>query len=168
MRSFGEYAPKMLENPNSKISFCYIHYRNGSELSAAGKYCAGMCGIAATTITVESDYMNQFYNGMMSIFHEMLFYKMGHAEEQVLTCFYDRHPELCTIYNGDYYSILTNYHFIREDYHSVKYHFIHEAINKGRKNIASVAACKIIESVNAGIITLDNNEVNWLHAIKGV
>ena len=25
MRSFNEYAPKMLENPNPKVSFCYIH-----------------------------------------------------------------------------------------------------------------------------------------------
>lgn len=165
MRSFSTYAPKMLENPNPKVSFCYIHYRDAQELTPNNKFCAGLCGVGATAFTVEADYMNQFYNGAMSIFHEILFNKMGHADEQVLTYFHNKHPELCTIYYGDYYSILTNYHFVREDYHSVKYHFIQEAINKGQKDIAKVAASKVLNSIHAGVLTLDENECTWLLSI---
>ena len=166
MRSFNEYALKMLENPNPKVSFCYIHYRNGQELSLNNKFCAGFCGIGATAFTVEADYMNQFYNGTMSIFHEILFNKMGHADEQVLTYFHHKHPELCTIYYGDYYSILTNYHFVREDFNSVKNFFINEAIKKGNSNLALVCISHVLRSIREGHLILSDSDYTHLVSLE--
>ena len=161
MRSFNEYAYKMIENPNPKISLCYIHYRD-YELSIKEKFCRGVCGIGATAFTVESEYIDTFYCGTMSIFYEILSHKMGHADEQVLTYFYQKYPELCTIYNGDYYSILQNYHYVREDYNCIKYNFILEAMRKGRSDIAHTAALKVLDSVKVGAITLCEEEMKWL------
>ena len=166
MRSFSTYAPKMLENPNPKVSFCYIHYRNSHELSIHRQFCAGLCGVGGTAFTVEADYMNQFYNGTMSIFHEILFNKMGHADEQVLTYFHNKYPELCSIYYGDYYSILTNYHFVREDYQSVKYHFIQEAINKGRSDLALVCISQVFRSVREGCLILSESDYTSLVSLE--
>lgn len=165
MREFNEYAPKIIENPNPKISFCYIHYRNAYELSINTNFLAGMCGIAAGSFTVQSEYVDSFYNGTISVYHEILSYKMGHAEEQVMTYFYQRYPELCTIYNGDYGSILKNYHYVHDDYNCIKHYFINEAINKGRRDLASTAALKILDSVKVGALSLHQDEINWLRTI---
>lgn len=162
MRGFHEYASKMIENPHPKVSFCYIHYRNEHELSIHKRFCAGMCGVGGTAFTVESSYVDQFYNGTMGIFHEIISYKMGHADEQVLTYFHQRYPHLCTIYYGDYYSILQNYHYVRDDYNCIKYNFIVESIHKGRRDIASTAISKVLESVRIGALLLDQHEIDWL------
>jgi hypothetical protein len=165
MRGFHEYASKMIENPHPKVSFCYIHYRNEHELSIHKRFCAGMCGVGGTAFTVESSYVDQSYCGMISIYHEILSYKMGHSDEQVLTYFYQRYPHLCTIYYGDYYSILQNYHYVRDDYNCIKHYFINEAINKGRHDLASTAALKILDSVKVGALSLHQDEINWLSSI---
>lgn len=166
MRSFSTYAPKMLENPNPKVSFCYIHYRNGQELTLKNNFCAGFCGVGATAFTVEAEYINQFYNGTMSIFHEILFHKMGHADEQVLTCFYNKYPELCSIYYGDYYSILANYHFVREDYNSIRKYFIKETINKGRSDLALICISNVLASVRKNYLILSESDYTSLVSLE--
>jgi len=166
MRSFSEYAPQIINNPHPKISFCYIHYRDKEDLSSVHtRFNLGYCGVAAGAITAEAEYIDQFYNGAMSIFHEMLLHKMGHGEEQVIAYFHYRYPELCTIYNGDYYSILTNYHGIRDDYSTIKRCFIIQALVKERRDIALVARDAVLNSVKNSILTLEDSEIAWLSSI---
>ena len=142
MRSFAESVPKMLANPRPKIAMCYIHFRGANELQSMKQYFreGGPCGIAATCFTVEATYMNRFYNGIQSIFHEMLLNGVGHSEEGAMVYFFHRYPELCTIYCGDYYSCATNYHEPREDYNTVRWFFIEQCLHKGRVDLAKEAA----------------------------
>ena len=99
------------------ISFCYIHYRGANDMLKSSTYAkGGCCGVAATCYTIEKQYVASFYNGCLSIFHELLAYGLYHANEQVMTYFYDRFPEKCNIYSGDYYSVASNYIAITEDY----------------------------------------------------
>ena len=166
IRGFDTYAPKMLENPNPKISFCYIHYRSAVELSSVKtSFNKGQCGVAAGAFTVATEYVDQMFTGMMSIFYEMLSHKTGHGEEQVMTYFYNRYPESCTIYYGDYYSILSNYHAVREDYSTIKCFFIQNALLKGRKDLASAAAKAVLLSVKNNILILNPKEINYLNSI---
>lgn len=166
LRNFEEYAPLMIANPHPKISLCYIHFRGRDEMAMTSKFSrGGFCGIGATAFTAESKYIDQFYNGTMGIYHEMLANTIGHADEQVLTHFHYRYPELCTLYYGDYYSILSNYHALRDDYTSVKHHFINEALAKGRQDLASVAAKTALISVKNGTLQLNEGEVAWLNSI---
>jgi len=149
-RKFTEYSVKMLDNPNPKVSCCYIHYRSSSELSNMKEYMeyGGKCGVAATAFTVHKDYADKFKNAMFSIFNEMLYRGYGHSDETLMTYCYDRFPELFTIYYGDYYSILTNYHEPQEDLNSIKQFFIYEALNKNRPDLANHAICAIIDSLS--------------------
>jgi hypothetical protein len=166
MRGFDIYAPKMLEHPNPKRSFCYIHYRSPSELSSVKTpFNNGECGVAGGAFTAAAEYVDQFYTGMMSIYYEMLSHKIGHGDEQVMTHFYNRYPESCTIYYGDYYSILSNYHAIREDYNTVKEFFIHKALAKGKKDLATAAANAALMSFKNNTLKISPAEVNYLKTI---
>lgn len=167
IKDFDKYIPIILNNPNPKISFCYIHYRGKEELKSMKKYLEyyGPCGIAAGIITIQKDYVNKFYNGIFSIFHEMLLNLVGHSEESVITYFYDRYPDLCTIYYGDYYSLASNYHEPLEDYKSIKKYFINESIKKGRKDLAIECSNKILKLVNDKKINLNEDEQNFLKNI---
>jgi len=158
LRHFGPGTQRILDNPRPKISFCYIHYRSHEELQdrIVQKNQGGYCGIASGCLTIEADYINKFYTGCISIFYEMLFHGVGHAEEQIFNYFYDRHPELCDIYYGDYYSILTNYHHPVEDYNSIKRFFIEEAIRKGRADLAKECAKSILVAVNKGLLKVED------------
>ena len=167
MRDFVTAATKCLQNPNPKISMCYIHYRSHSELQdrLTHRVQGGYCGIAATSLSVDAEYVSRFYNGCLSIFHEMMAYGIGHAEEQVLTTFYDRFPELCTLTYGDYYSILMNYHAPIQDYPSIRHFFINEAIHKGRRDVAKACAKEVLKAVEAGQLSLQEGELASLRSL---
>jgi glycosyl transferase family 25 len=165
MRNFDKYSKKMLNNPNQKISMCYIHYRNHNELYPIKLYLqnGGPCGVAATSFTVQKEYVNRFYNGCLSIFHETLNNCVGHCDEQILTYFYDKYPELCNIFYGDYYSILTNYHEPIEDHQCIVHFFIKEAINKGRKDLAEICATKLIKTIKK--YNLSTHNLSYLKSL---
>jgi FkbM family methyltransferase len=140
LRRLAEEGPAMLAAPHPKVSFCYIHYRGAAEMTMTSAFASGgCCGVGATCFTVERDYVRRFYSGCMSIFHELVLHGLGHHEEQIMAYFYHRYPELCTIYYGDYYSIVTNYHGAKEDIPSIRHFFINEAKAKGRSDLAAAA-----------------------------
>ena len=138
MRNFHEGARIMVENPLEKIRFCYIHYRGDEELKDIKNFYAngGPCGVAATAFTVQREYVSRFYNGIFSVFNETLMQGVGHSDEQCMTYFCWKYPELCNYYYGDYYSILSNYHHPIEDQDSIRYYFIDACRQKGREDLA--------------------------------
>ena len=162
MRNLSSAVSELVLKPHPKIAMCYIHYRSREELRDNSPFHnGGLCGVAGGGFTVEATYASRFYTGCMSIFYELLSKGKGHAEEQVMTYFYDRYPELCTLYYGDYYSILSNYSGVREDYPSIRRFFIQESLNKGRKDLA--AACA--KTVLASPIKLSDDERRFLENI---
>jgi general stress protein CsbA len=121
---------KIIENPRPKITVLYIHYRSSEELEDMDTMCdMGICGIAATVFSIEASYVNRFYSTMWSIFYEQLARGIGHTEETIMTYCYERKPELFNLYYGDYYSLVTNYTGVREDFPSIKKYFIIQTIN---------------------------------------
>jgi len=164
VRKLSEYAPKMLDNPNDKISVCYIHYRSEYEIKDMKSYMefGGNCGIASTAYTVHSDYIERYYTSMFSIFYEMLFTGYGHTDETVMVYCHQRYPELFTIYYGDYYSIFTNYHEPLEDYDSIKNFYILSCLEKNRKDLALFCVESILKSYKNKKILLDSEEINFL------
>lgn len=157
-RNMRKYACKMLDNPRPKIAVCYIHYRSHEELSDMQQYMkhGGPCGIAATAFTLEEHYVYKFYTLMLSIFNEKLFLGLGHTEETVMVYCYDRHPELFTLFYGDYYSVFTNYHEPIEDIPAIVSFFIKPAFNAGRHDLVIHAAKTILDSVDKNNIMMDN------------
>jgi hypothetical protein len=149
LQNVSTYAPKMLENPNPKISACYIHYRSKKELDDMQSFFSngGPCGMAATVFTADRDYIDRFYSGMMQLFHEQLCKGTGHSDEQVMTYCYDRYPELFHIYNGEYYSILTNYHEPTADINSIRGLFVYCCVNAGRNDLAREATKRVLDAL---------------------
>ena len=168
IRNFNTGSVKMLNNPNPKISLCYIHYRSHDELYPMTKFFNNnidFCGFASGVFTIEKDYINRFYNGCLSIFHESLCNGVGIAEELIFTYFYDKYPELCNIYYGDYYSVLDNYHEPINDFICIKLFFIDEAIKKGRQDLAEICKNKLITSVKKNNINIESNDLLFLKNI---
>ena len=172
MKDFNTYAIKMLDNPNPKISFCYIHYRTREEMYTLLNTIGGFCGIAATSFTLDHHYIKAFYINIFKLFYELLNNSIGHAEEQIFTLFYDRHPELCNIYYGDYYSILKNYHEPIDDFNCIIHNYIKETITKGRKDLALSCAISIMNTINnnnnrtqTNYINIDKHQIEYLETI---
>jgi hypothetical protein len=144
---------RVLINPKPKITCLYIHYRSSKFLeNMVDAVNNGICGIAGTFFSVEKSYIDKLYTTFQSIFYEMLSKQIGHNEEQVLTYIYDRYPELFTLYYGDYYSVITNYHNPVRDWHTIRWCFIDQAIIYNRLDLAKDASNKVYESVMLGII----------------
>ena len=163
VRDFAKNYKTMLENPQPKVRICYIHYRGKEELSDMKRFMDqnGPCSLAATAFTMEADYVQRFYASMFSIFYEKLYRGVGHSEETVMAFCYDRYPELFNIYQGDYYSVFTNYLDLVEDTDSIINFFIINAIKSNRLDLANEAANNILKANE----NLDEGKVNFLRSI---
>jgi len=158
-----EYLQIAFENPKPKIAVNYIHYRSKKELCDMNKYMPnfGPCGIAAGFMTVESSFVYPLYTRALSVFYEQLANGVGHSEETVLVFLFDRWPELFTIYYGDYYSNISNYLEVVRDHWSIRWHFIQNAWNAGRKDVAIIAAKAVLASSSLEA-NLSNEDIDAL------
>jgi len=141
VRDFPNGLWPILNNPRPKIGLCYVHYRSKQELYPMKKYLAhgGYCAIAAGMFTVESNFVDKLYMEMMSILYEQVGQGIGHSDEQVMIYVYDRHPEWFSLFFGDYYSLITNYHHGKEDKQSIQTFFIQNAMQDNRNDLAEQA-----------------------------
>jgi len=161
--NISESAHRMLANPKDKVTALYIHYRGSAELKDTEKFLhKTQCGMACTAYSVEAKYVDKFYSCMWSICYDLLYKGLGHGDEQVMTLCYDRYPELFNLYYGDYYSVLANYHHVRQDWNSVIWHFIKNALSASRKDLALQAAHNILESVNLKLLVLPDEQKAYI------
>jgi hypothetical protein len=163
----AEFIPKMLESPNTKFSCLYIHYRPHNLIDNMEKYLEyyNPCSLAAGVWTIEKDIVDLFYTRFMSIFYEQISRGVGHSEESVLVYMYDRYPEMFTLNYGDYYSLLTNYHNVVRDYHSIKNYFILETLRNNRLDLAQNCVKRALVSVENRTLELPKEEIDFLNSI---
>jgi len=157
----------MMDNPRSKVTVTYIHYRHHDSLKDIRKTLCngGICGVAGTVFTVEKSFLNIFYSRFFEIFYEQLAIGVGHTDEQILLYMYDRWPELFNLSYGDYYSVVSNYHLPVRDFETIKRYFIFSAIQAGRKDLASEAAKAVVLSYNTGKINVVKDDIEMLYSI---
>jgi len=161
-----ESAHRALANPKPKVSALYIRYRGSVELQDLDTFLhKSQCGMACTAYSVEAKYVDKFYSCMWSIFYDLLYKGFGHNDEQVMTLCYNKYPELFNLYYGDYYSVLANYHHVRQDWNSAIWHFINNAIPAGRHDLAFKAAQNILESVALNLLTLPIEDKKYMESI---
>jgi hypothetical protein len=79
--------------------------------------------------------------------------------------FYFRYPELCNIYYGDYYSILTNYLYVTEDYSTIRQYFIQTSLDVGRSDLAKTCITSVLDSVSKGYLTISDNDMGDLTSL---
>lgn len=148
LRNLESSVESICKNPRPKIGCCYIHYRSSHELYPMRKFLeyGGPCSVANTSFTVSCDYVDRLYTKSMSILYEQITQCVGHTDEQVLVYVYNQHPEWFSLYYGDYYSVLTNYHRTIEDMESVRRFFIQNAQRDNQHHLVEDA----LESIRLG------------------
>jgi hypothetical protein len=166
---FQECAKELIQNPKPKIGVCYIHYRSSEELASMKDYVARQpCGVAAGVITAEASYIPAFHEHMWDVFHEMLDLRVGHSEETCLTYCVNRWPELFSVYYGDYYSLLTNYHYVSRDYELIKRNYIENVLRAKRYTLVQTVATHILESIRLKHMAISDHEVAWLQSLTSL
>jgi hypothetical protein len=155
----------MLENPHPKIGALYIHYRSKEDLNNMEWVCnQGTCGMAGGVFSVEKHLVRTLYTLAMSIFYEQMNKGVGHADEQIFTYCYNRRPDLFTLYYGDYYSLICNYHTVKKDWYTIKECFIKRTVGSCRRDLAVTAARKVLESVEKGDLRLSADDIQFLNS----
>ena len=145
MRGFPDAVYKMLDNPRPKISCGYIHYRSDSELYPMKEFMknGGKCCIGSGCFSIETSYVERFYEDIFQILNEQISLGVGHAEEQCIVYSYSKNPEWFNLYFADYYSLVTNYHETIEDIQCVQNNFINIARSVGRTDLVELASNSI-------------------------
>jgi len=154
VRSFSSAAPAMLDRPNHRLSCCYIHYRSPDQLYPIRQRngLAGQCGIAGTIFTVEKTYLDRVYAAMFGMMYTHISLGVGHTDEQIFVYLYDKHPEWFTLYFGDYFSCLTNYHSNVEDDWAIQNHFIDNARRAGRPDLVELAQQRVQPKTGSTVV----------------
>jgi hypothetical protein len=140
---------------NPKITACYIHYRSPQELQDVKSFVpGGPCAIAGNFWTIETNIVDKAYAAWYRLFYEQLAEGVGHADEQTFTLLHSRYPDLFNLYYGDYASVYTNYTYIRNDFHQIRWFFIQEAVKKGEIQIAKQALETCFKSIEVGALQM--------------
>lgn len=107
---------EVFEISRSKFSTCWIDYQPKELVENFELYFQyGRCGMCSGFFTGELTYFQKFCDKILSVFHECLEQGYGHADEQLYSIVYFRHPELFDPYFGDYQEMITNYVEVREN-----------------------------------------------------
>lgn len=153
-------AIRMLESPRPKVGALYIrHWSKGELKNLESTVESGSCGMAGTVFSVQKQYVERLYSAMMAIFFEMMTKEIGHTDEQVMTVCCHKYPELFSLYFGDYYSVISNYHEVINDWHCVKTAFIIPAIQDGDMMLANQAITALVNSYESGHLDIPHYEI---------
>lgn len=99
-----------------KFSTCYIDYIPNTLINDLPEYFKwGRCSLCSGFFTGNNVYMRKFCELVEEQFMEYLEKGYGHADEQLYSPIYFKHPEIFEVYYGDYKSMVTNYVNIVED-----------------------------------------------------
>jgi len=159
-------AIRMLESPKSKVAALLIRYWTHAERENLIETVEqGTCGMAGTVFSIEKAYVARFYSAMLSVFYELLFKEAGHTDEQVMTICYYRWPELFNLCYGDYYSVISNYHDVINDWHTTHYHVIDTALRDNNRNEAKKAARAIEHSVTNGRLSIADDDLSFIKSL---
>lgn len=120
-----------------KFSTCYIDYISEELVANLPEYFKwGRCSLCSGFFTGNGEYMLKFCNLIEKQFMEYLERGYGHADEQLYSPIFFKHPEIFEVYYADYRSMVTNYVKIVEDVHSVIRHFITNSFNNKKYSLA--------------------------------
>jgi hypothetical protein len=159
----GRIFPKIWQEFRDKFSTCYIDYQpkqlvidNPQEYYRYG----GRCSMCSGFFTGNKYYMTQFCDKIVEAFNDMLNINCGHADEQLFSIVYFRHPELFEFYLGDYSEMITNYGWVIDrPYEPVK-NVITNLYNSGQNSdLLYTLTSRWLQSYYLGCFNIDINIV---------
>jgi hypothetical protein len=96
-----------------KFSTCWIDYQPKELVENYPEYFKwGRCGMCSGFFTGRADYFKEFNKYILEEFYDCLEKGYGHADEQLYSIVYFKHPEIFEHYFGDYTEMITNYDIV--------------------------------------------------------
>lgn len=163
------FFPKIWQEFRDKFSTCYIDYQPKSLVIDNVKqyYQWGRCGMCSGFFTGNKYYMRQFCNEVIKEFNEMLLLEVGHADEQLFSIVFFKHPELFEFYFGDYAEMIVNYGWIYDRPHQPVINIITNLYNSDENwQLLKQATSRWLQSYSYGCFKIDDNTVNFVKKIN--
>ena len=114
-----------LYQKRDRFSTVYIDYIPESLVQNVPEYFKwGRCSMCSGFFTGNAHYMSTVCSLIIDQFLEYVNMGYGHADEQLYSPVYFKHPDLFSHYYGDYQQMITNYTFVYESAESPIYNFI--------------------------------------------
>ena len=98
--------------------------------------------------TGRADYFKQFNNYIIEEFYDCLEKGYGHADEQLYSIVYWKHPEIFEPYCGDYTEMITNYDTVTDRVTEPVRNLIRNSFEHGDYNVCLWACSKVLPSIN--------------------
>lgn len=132
-----------------KFSTCYIDYQPKSLVENYPEYFKwGRCGMCSGFFTGRGDYFKQFNDYILEAFHDCLEKGYGHADEQLFSIVYFKHPEIFDHYFGDYKEMITNYVSVVDNVDAPVRNLIRNSFNNKDYDICRKGCEAVIGSIH--------------------
>jgi hypothetical protein len=127
-----------------RFSTCYIDYIPESLINDTATYYQwGRCSMCSGFFTGATTYMYTVCGLIISQFLTYLEAGYGHADEQLYSPVFFKHPDLFEHYYGDYTEMITNYAFIYERPEPPIYNFIRNSFDN-KDYARCIKACEFL------------------------
>jgi len=165
-KNMSQFLPEIMRSPKPGIAMLYITYRSAEEIQDRKRYMqGGPCGLAGNFWTIEASCVDRLFLAFYEAFYGLLLEGVGHGDEQTFQFVYHRFPEMFSLSYGDYGSVYSNYFYPRDDYHSIRWFYIQQALNKGDRAAAKRAAEACCLSNKLETLSIDQGEVRFLEGL---
>jgi hypothetical protein len=163
------YFPKIWQEFRDKFSTCYIDYQPKSLVidNIQEYYKWGRCGMCSGFFTGNKYYMSTFCNFIIKAFDDMLNQEVGHADEQLYSIVYFRHPEIFEFYYGDYQEMIINYGWIYDKPEEPVRNIIRNLDNSDENyKLLKDVTNRWLQSYNLGCFTSNQNTYDYVKNIN--
>lgn len=132
-----------------KFSTCWIDYQPKELVNNYAEYFKwGRCGMCSGFFTGRADYFKEFNKYILEEFYDCLEKGYGHADEQLYSIVYWKHPEIFEPYCGDYADMVTNYDIVIDRVTEPVKNIIRNSFEHGDYETCLWACSKIVPSVD--------------------
>lgn len=132
-----------------KFSTCWIDYQPKQLVENYSEYFKwGRCGMCSGFFTGRADYFKEFNKYILEEFYDCLEKGYGHADEQLYSIVYWKHPEIFDPYFGDYADMVTNYDNVIDRVSEPVRNLIQNSFNHGDYEVCLQGCLRVLPSIN--------------------
>lgn len=140
---------RILSLNRDKFSTCWIDYQPKELVENYPEYFKwGRCGMCSGFFTGRADYFKQFNKYILEEFYDCLEKGYGHADEQLFSIVYWKHPEIFDPYFGDYTEMITNYDNVIDRVTEPVRNLIRNSFNHGDYEVCLRGCLRVLPSIS--------------------
>lgn len=150
-----------------RFSTCYIDYLPSSLINQTHEYFRwGRCSMCSGFFTGNAKYMSRVCHAIEAQFLIYLAQGYGHADEQLYSPVYFKHPDWFDHYYGEYNQMITNYCHVSENADHVLHTLIAHSWEHRNYEVCHRACCALWEDYRQGYCQLTMEQVKQLTVWK--